>query len=156
MAHFNLAFGFLLIAILVPIAWVDFRHHIIPDKLNAALFVGGCVALWVTGQPPIIDALLGFVLAAVVFLAVRFAYKSLRGIEGLGLGDVKFFAASGVWVGATGLPWLTLFAAISGLVFALAVSLVFGNIGHKTRLAFGPHLAIGMLATWIAKSNNLM
>ncbi len=156
MAPFNLAFGLLLIAILVPIAWIDFRYHIIPDKLNAALFVGGCVSMWVTGQPPVIDASLGFVLAALVFLAVRFVYKRLRHVEGLGLGDVKFFAASGVWVGATGLPWLTLFAAISGLVFALAVSLVFGNINHKTRLAFGPHLALGTLATWVAKSNNLM
>ena len=156
MANLNLAFGLLLTTILVPIAWIDFRHHIIPDKLNAALFVTGCVAMWMTGQPPILDGLLGFVFAAVVFLGVRFAYMSLRDIEGLGLGDVKFFAASGVWVGATGLPWLTLFAAMSGLVFALAVSLVFGNIGQKTRLAFGPHLALGTLATWIAKSNNLM
>jgi leader peptidase (prepilin peptidase) / N-methyltransferase len=154
--NLNLIIGLLLAAILVPIAWIDFRLHIIPDKLNIALFAMGCAAVAITGQPQMLDALLGVVLAAAVFLAVRFAYKKLRRIEGLGLGDVKFLAASGVWVGATGLPWLILFASISGLAFALAVSLVFGNIGQKTRLAFGPHLALGTLATWIAKSSNIL
>jgi leader peptidase (prepilin peptidase) / N-methyltransferase len=138
------------------VAWIDLRRGIIPNALNGALLVFGFLACVTMGQPSQFDALLGVCLAGALFFAVHQLYRHLRGRDGLGLGDVKFLSAAGVWVGASGLPWLVLIASASGLVYALAVRLVSGNIDTRTRLAFGPHLALGLFLTWVSKGQGLL
>jgi leader peptidase (prepilin peptidase) / N-methyltransferase len=133
---------------LVAIAWIDFRSHIIPNVLNFSLAVFGCAVsvllldktLWVV----VFDA--G---AAVVFmLAVSKAYHSVRGRIGVGVGDVKFLGAAATWVGLFGMPWIVLIAAISGLLFAAGTSIRGGDLKLDSRIAFGPHLSIGLMFTW--------
>jgi leader peptidase (prepilin peptidase) / N-methyltransferase len=149
----EVVFAVMLTGVLAAIAWIDSRHHIIPDWLNLMLGGLGIVSCYLAQIPSFTDALIGGVGALVFFLGLRHAYHYLRGVQGLGLGDVKFLAAAGLWVGASGLPWLVLFASISGLCYILATRIANKSFDSTTRVAFGPHLALGLFATWMANVN---
>lgn len=128
------------------LAWIDIRHGIIPDWLNStiaglglskAVIAGGALA----GMEAVYE---GAVIGAVFWL-LRWLYFALRKIQGLGLGDVKFLAAAGVWVGVSGLPMLLLVAALTALVCAGVMQLAGQRLNGRTAMSFGPFLAIGLL-----------
>lgn len=147
----------LLIAILAPMAWIDARHLIIPDSLNLLFAISGLAHLYLqSGFAAIPSALLAAVLVAVFFLGLRLAYSKLRGHAGLGLGDVKFLAAATLWLGALGLPWLVLFASISGLAWHIVLSARNQPASWTQRVAFGPHLAVGFVISWLWQPHNLL
>ncbi len=73
----------------------------------------------------------GAVIGAVFWL-LRRLYFALRKIQGLGLGDVKFLAAAGVWVGVSGLPMLLLVAALTALVCAGVMQLAGQQLNGRT------------------------
>jgi leader peptidase (prepilin peptidase)/N-methyltransferase len=144
-------FAAALFALAVAIAIYDFRQQIIPDGLNAGVAVLGAAqvyALTITSPP---DSLAGAVAGGLGFWIMRKAFKHFRGIDGLGFGDVKFAAAGGIWVGLSGLSWFVLFGSLSGLMFAAVSHMVGHRLNTTTRLAFGPHLAAGLVMTWIFK-----
>lgn len=141
-----------LAGILAPIAWIDQMRFIIPDALNALLFVAGVIYAMTAGHHSLVEIALGILLSIAVMLALRGAYRSLRGVAGLGLGDVKFIAAAVPWIGPAQLPWLVLFACCSGLVAVVAGSKRAVGDGVMTRIAFGPHLSAGLLLCFMLQS----
>ena len=82
--------------------------------------------------------------AALLLLGVRWAYKAVRGREGLGLGDIKMLAMVAAFLGF----WpavLTLFAGtILASCWAVAL-LARGKAGSETRLPFGSFLGVAGL-----------
>jgi leader peptidase (prepilin peptidase)/N-methyltransferase len=72
------------------------------------------------------------------------------------MGDVKFLSAAAVWVGIEGIPWLVLIGCLSGLVFVIALHLSRRPVTMQTHIAFGPHLAVGMFATWMFKTSGVL
>jgi leader peptidase (prepilin peptidase) / N-methyltransferase len=138
------------------IAVIDSRHHVIPDRWNAILAATGLLFAALGSADGLLAAFIGMIFALAVGLVLRLAYAAIRGRQGLGLGDVKFLAASGAWVGAFGLPFLVLFASISGLVFAVGLHLGGRPVSAASRIAFGPHLAVGLFLTWVLKPAGLL
>ena len=67
----------------------------------------------------------------------------LTGEDGLGLGDAKLLAAAGAWLGWRDLPVLIVLAAVSALVFALAM--------RTRKIPFGPWLAAVFWVLWILR-----
>jgi leader peptidase (prepilin peptidase)/N-methyltransferase len=65
------------------------------------------------------DALIGAGAGYLGLAAVAAAYRSLRGREGLGGGDPILLGGIGAWLGWQVLPTILLFAALSGLAFAV-------------------------------------
>ena len=128
------------------LAWIDIRHGIIPDWLNLTIAGLGLSKAVVVGGP-----LAGFELACegaaigAIFWLLRRLYFAFRKIQGLGLGDVKFLAAAGIWVGVAGLPMLLLVAALTALVCAGLMQLAGRQLNGQTAMSFGPFLAIGLL-----------
>ena len=123
---------------LVAIAWIDARRMIIPDALNALLFATGAAAALLTATPSPAMALGGTLAAPAVLAGVRWIVSRRTGREAMGLGDVKFAAGAGAWVGLDALPLLLVVASTSGLVVALV-----GRRDGEGRLPFGPFLALG-------------
>src|ERR1700761_1261493 len=106
----------LLCVLCVAVAWIDIRHGIIPDWLNLAIAALGLLAIAVSAdRSTAIQALGEGVIIGVIFWLLRRLYFFLRGIQGLGLGDVKFLTAAGIWVGVAGIPMLLLVATIMAL-----------------------------------------
>jgi leader peptidase (prepilin peptidase)/N-methyltransferase len=130
------------------LALIDIRRGILPDGLNLAVAaVGLTKAFVVDGAPGGIEAVYEGVAIGLIFWLLRRLYFVLRKTQGLGLGDVKFLGASGIWIGIAGLPTLLLIATLTALAAAGSLQLAGRNMTRQTSLPFGPFLAIGLLLT---------
>jgi leader peptidase (prepilin peptidase) / N-methyltransferase len=128
------------------LALIDTRHGIIPDWLNvtiAGLGLSKAVALggWLAG----LEAACEGAAIGAIFWLLRRLYFAVRKIQGLGLGDVKFLAAAGLWIGISGLPMLMLVAALTALTAAGCMQLAGQNMTRRTSISFGPFLMLGLL-----------
>jgi leader peptidase (prepilin peptidase) / N-methyltransferase len=128
------------------LALIDIRHGIIPDWLNLAIAGLGLARMAVAGGFVAgIEAACQGVAIGLIFWLLRRLYFRLRKIQGLGLGDVKFLAAAGIWTGITALPLLLLIAALTALAAAGIMQWSGRDMTRRTSLPFGPFLAIGLL-----------
>jgi leader peptidase (prepilin peptidase)/N-methyltransferase len=76
---------------------------------------------------------------------VAWAYRRLRGVTGLGMGDVKLAALLGAFLGpAAGAVAVGLGAAAA--LAALLLLIALGRAGTKTPLPLAPFLALGGVA----------
>jgi len=132
----------------ILLAWVDLRRGVIPDWLNLAIaFAGLARAVALDGSAAaLIAGCEGITIGALVW-SLRWLYFKLRNDQGLGLGDVKLLAASGVWVGIAGVPVQLLVASLTALAAAGCLYIAGRTMTRQTRLPFGPFLAFGLLVT---------
>lgn len=139
-------------AVLAPIAVIDARRQIIPDVLNLLLAACGLALTYASqARSPIL--LLAEAIAVMgLFGMLSILYRRFRGRSGLGWGDVKFMGAATCWVGLPGIPLVTLMASASGLAYVLIRQLTARGISPQTRIAFGPHLSLGLLVVWLANA----
>jgi len=141
------SFG-LLCLLSAVLAWIDIRDGIIPDWLNLTIAgVGLLRAVIVDGPLAGSEAWCEGAAIGAIFWLLRRLYFAFRKIQGLGLGDVKFLAAAGIWVGVVGLPMLLLIAALTALACAAVMQLTGRQLTAQTSMSFGPFLAIGLLIT---------
>jgi leader peptidase (prepilin peptidase) / N-methyltransferase len=146
-------FGTFLALLVLFVAATDLARFEIPDLANCAIFVLGIG--WVVSagfySGTILDAALRAAVAAAVLEIVRILYRRLRGIEGLGMGDVKLAAAGAPW-----LPWSHLQVAL--LIAVCAALLVVGGraliardwLHMRLALPFGAFLAPAVWVVWFA------
>jgi leader peptidase (prepilin peptidase)/N-methyltransferase len=138
----------LLCLLSVVLAWIDIRHGIIPDWLNLTIAgLGLSKAVIIGGAPAGLEAACEGAVIGATFWLLRRLYFALREVQGLGLGDVKFLAAAGIWSGVEGLPMLVLVAALIALACAGLAQLAGRQLSGQTSISFGPFLAIGLLFT---------
>src|ERR1700722_497816 len=131
-------------------ALIDIRHGIIPNGLNLSLATLGLIKALVGGGAIAgIEAACEGAAIGLIFWLLRRLYFTLRKTQGLGLGDVKFLAAAGPWIGVAGLPTLLLIATLTALAAAGSLQLAGRDMTRRTALPFGPFLAIGLLLTVI-------
>ena len=143
-----LPFGLLCILSAV-LAWIDIRDGIIPDWLNLAIAGLGLVKITMTGDSSAaIEALGEGVAIGALFWLLRRLYFSFRGVQGLGLGDVKLLGAAGIWVGIAGIPLVLLVATMTALACVGVMQLSGRALTARTSLPFGPFLAAGLLLTF--------
>lgn len=134
---------------LVLLALLDAEHFWLPDLLTLPLGAAGLmVAVW-RGEPSWQDALLGVIAGAGFFAGMAWAYRRLRGREGLGGGDVRLLGAAGAWVGWIGLPSLLLWACAAGLSLVAAQALLGKAPKADQPIPFGVFLALGLWLTWL-------
>jgi leader peptidase (prepilin peptidase) / N-methyltransferase len=139
------------------LAWIDLRRGIIPDWLNLAIAIIGLArAVFLDGWTAAFGAgCEGLLVGAVVWL-LRRLYFMLRKFQGLGLGDVKLLAASGIWVGVAGVPMQLLIASLAALATAGIFQIAGRTMTRQTSLPFGPFLALGLLITLALRQEGLM
>lgn len=126
--------------LLLPLAWLDWRHYWLPDRLVAVLAAAGLAFGGLLG-PSLADRLVGGIIAWGALSFLLLAYRRLRGREGLGQGDPKLFGAIGLWLGWTMLAPILALAAALGLAVALA-----RGLSRTDALPFGTMLAV---AAWV-------
>ena len=88
------AAGILLGWLLVLLVVADLRHRLLPDILTGTLAASGLLVALILPPPHLVTALTGAAIGGGSFLLLRFLYYRVRGIEGLGLGDVKLMAGA--------------------------------------------------------------
>jgi leader peptidase (prepilin peptidase)/N-methyltransferase len=149
---FHIVATIVLVSLLIPIAIIDQRRQIIPNVLNVALLLAGLIYAASNSVDQLWWACLSVMATGVFFAAIKWGYGRLRKQQGLGWGDVKFLAAAGAWASPALMPWVVLVASMSALLYAIMITLrQSGGVSFVNRIAFGPHLAIGLFAAWFLK-----
>jgi leader peptidase (prepilin peptidase)/N-methyltransferase len=134
----------------------DARHFIIPDVLSLPAIPAGMVAsvLVLHGgdwQSGLRESFFGIIAGGGTFYLLRWLYFRWRGVEGLGLGDVKLAAVAGAWLGAEALPAACLLATVSALIGVGLRRAVGGRSDSRSgaHIPFGSFIAPSILAFWL-------
>ena len=138
------AFG--LCASLLAMSAIDIDTHLLPDSMTLPLLWAGIIVNINGMFASLQDAVLGAIFGYLVLWAVHWAFKLVRGVEGMGYGDFKLLAALGAWLGWAALPQIVLIAAVAGAVVGLAATWR-GRMRFEEPLPFGPFLAAGGAVT---------
>ena len=137
---------------LAALSVIDFRTGYLPDVIVAPLgFIGLGVAI--IGSPIGVKwpmALLGAVINAGLFYGLRWLVTRLKGIEAMGLGDVKLVGVGGLWLGPLGLPYIMAVAGIATLLGAGIAGLITGKPVWRGEMPLGPGLALGIWGVFVA------
>ncbi len=144
LAGIYILFGGILLAFLSSLTWNDFKTFRLPDNLTLPLIPLGILQAYLLTSNFIANVI-GTIIGYLVFVIIEYAFKTLRGIDGLGRGDAKLLAAGGAWCGWSNLPFIVLIASSIGIV--LAMSPKYKALG---RIPFGPFLAFGIFIVWTA------
>ena len=138
---FLLLFG----ASLIAIAFIDLQHKIIPDVLSIpGMIVGFIYSLLPFSSMTWMDSMIGIVGGGGFLLLVGLAFEKMTGREGMGMGDVKMLAMIGAWTGWRALLFIILLSSLAGSLIGGAL-LFLSRQGVRTRIPFGPFLALGTL-----------
>lgn len=137
-------FGWLLLAL----AALDVIEFWLPDYLTVALALTGFAAIFLA-PPGLEDRLIGGVAGAASLWTIGFAYRRLRGREGLGGGDPKLLGAIGLWVGWAMLPFVLLLASLAGLGLVSADRVRGRTVSASDRYPLGALMAIAAYPVWL-------
>lgn len=144
MARFGLSLvgveAAVLALLLLPLALIDLEHHLLPDLLTLPGIALGLAFSAMGGLASLRDAAIGAALGAALPLLVIVAYRAVRGVEGMGLGDVKLLAMIGSHLGWLGMLLTLCLGACAGALVGLALILA-GRGRADTELPFGTFLA---------------
>ena len=130
-------------AMLVALFFIDLEHQLLPDAITLpGVVIGVAASAW--AGPGLLSSAAGAALGAGTLLAIRWGWKRITGIDGMGLGDVKMLAMVGAFLGWQQV-WLVLFlASLTGAVVGVSIA-VTGRGSMKSRLPFGTFLAVAAL-----------
>jgi leader peptidase (prepilin peptidase)/N-methyltransferase len=128
----------------LALALIDLEHQILPDVMTYPAIVFGLVFSWFGGFTSFVDSVAGALVGAALPTMVILLYRWLRGIEGMGWGDVKYLAAIGAVVGLQGCLMVLVMAAVLGAMVG-GVLIALGRGSGKTALPFGTFLAVAVI-----------
>jgi len=138
----SLTAGLIFSSLLVVLTMIDFDHQILPDKLTLGGLIVGFIFSFFRSDITVIYSLIGVLVAGGLLFLIAYLSKG-----GMGGGDIKMMAMVGSFTG----PIIAVSSIFLGAVIALIAHLpgiVFGKTGMKTKLPFGPFLALASLIFW--------
>lgn len=156
--------GVVLSSALVAITFIDIDIWEIPDEISLPGIVIGAIVRPLAFGSEWYDGLAGAALGGGVLWSVRAAFMRLRGVEGMGLGDVKLTAMLGAFLGLQSILPVILVASTTGaLIGVLILAIRKGPpaappapvspvaddddwVPPPNAVPFGPFLALGGLA----------
>jgi len=131
-------------SILIILFGTDFDTQRLPDVITLPAIVVG-VIFSAFAPPGLAASVVGAALGAAILQLVRWLWRRLRGVDGMGFGDVKMLAAIGAFLGWRQV-WVVLFlASLTGAMLGIVLSLGRGR-SMQTRLPFGTFLAVAAYA----------
>ncbi len=150
MALVSAVFGWWLLILAV----IDGEHFWLPDRLTLPLGAVGLLQAGafaaLSGTPmATLHNLIGAAAGFAALWLVAFAYRRLRGREGLGGGDPILLGSIGAWVGWQGLPSVVVWAGMAGLTVVLVMVITRRDVSAEMKLPFGVFLALGGWMVWI-------
>ena len=137
-------------------AFEDVRSMRVPNIWNALAAIGGFVVVMIEAwwlQVDLIGALGWAALSAMicggVFFLLRELFFRLRGVEGLGFGDVKLAATAGVWLGWELFPVAVSVAALGAILWVAAAALLHRGWPRERKIPFAAFLAPAIWIAWL-------
>ena len=133
------------VAALVAITVIDLDHQIIPNRIVAPLAMAAIALTAIFAPHHLAEHVIAGAAAGGFLLIAVLAYPA-----GMGMGDVKLAAVMGLVLGRAVAPAMFI-ALITGTVVGAVVMARKGvREGRKTRIPFGPFLALGSIVAIFA------
>ena len=123
---------------------IDLQHRILPNVITLPGIVLGLVFSAVLPVPGWLPATIGAVVGGGALFVIAEAYYRIRGVEGLGMGDVKMLAMIGAFLGWQLTLVTLMLASFSGSIIGVGL-MASGKRGMQAALPFGTFLAVGAL-----------
>jgi leader peptidase (prepilin peptidase)/N-methyltransferase len=175
---FALPFDLVFIAAVTALVFIDAEHMILPNVITYPGIVFSLVARvaipYLVGEPhfddlpmllngplagmplwaaSLIGAFLGALIGGGSLWLMGWTWEKLRGIEAMGLGDVKMMFMVGAYLGWR-LTILNIFLGVlSGSIIGIALMMRQGRRNMQMLLPFGVFLGIGAIAALLIGSN---
>lgn len=123
---------------------IDFKHHIIPNRLNLTIFEVGLVITVIGGISDInfaINSIEGMLIGGGTFFIITLVGGIIAGKEAMGYGDVKFMAALGLYFGFANMVAIIFIAFLIGAI--LSILLILLKIKKTNEyIPFGPFIVL--------------
>jgi len=135
------------------IFFIDLENFIIPDSLNFSIMGLALVKNFIPSLNTslihdINQSLIGGIIGYFSIWVIIFLYKTLKKIDGMGLGDAKLMAGIGLLFGWQSIPLVLFLSSILGLFFVIP-SLLKKQKTMKSEIPFGPFIIIAMLIYFV-------
>ena len=124
---------------MVVLFFIDLEHQILPNVITLPGIVAGLAASAFL-PPGLFLAVLGALLGGGVLWAIAEIYVRVRGMEGMGMGDVKMLGMIGAFLGAPLMALTLVIASFAGALTGVGLMLA-GRGDLQRRLPFGTFLA---------------
>ncbi|KAG0194110.1 hypothetical protein DFQ28_001246 [Apophysomyces sp. BC1034] len=139
-----IAFGFC--AALLAMSAIDLATKLLPDSLTLPLLWAGLLVNLHAVFSTLDAAVIGTVAGYLSLWTVYWLFKFVRGVKGIGYGDIKLFAAIGAWFGWNALLQVILIASVCGATVGVGATLA-KRMRLEEPLPFGPFLAGAAMLT---------
>jgi len=143
--NLNLIKYIILTPMLLSALVVDYKKQIIPNRLNLVMFEIGLVIAFLFGFSNVaitIDMLLGMIAGIVIFLIIELIGALIYGKkDAIGLGDIKFIGALGLYFGFTNITAISIMAFLIGAITAI-ILIITRNKKSNEYMSFGPSIVI--------------
>jgi leader peptidase (prepilin peptidase)/N-methyltransferase len=126
---------------LVALTFIDADTQLLPDDITLPLLWAGLAANLAGLFVPLREAVIGAIAGYLSLWSVYWAFKLIRGKEGMGYGDFKLLAALGAWLGWKVLPAIVLLSSLVGALVGIGL-IVFRRHDRSVPLPYGPYLAV--------------
>ena len=148
----------LLTPFIISVFAIDFKDHIIPDRLILILFEIGMISSVIEGFDSLnifIDRLLGMTIGFAIFGIITLLGGFIAKKKAMGYGDVKLMAALGLIFGIMG---ILMIIVISFLIAAIVsvVLLIVKKKKFTEYIAFGPYISIASFIVMFSSINSLL
>lgn len=140
-AFLSYSIPLLLLITLMIISLKDIREGIIPDTGLLVLSLLGLLHCGLSHS-------LSVVILGGVGYGLYKTYPLLKGQEGLGFGDVKMMACSGIWLPTSEIPLFCIIAGSGGIFLAIVWRLLY----KKVQFPLGPVLSFALGVCTFRKS----
>jgi leader peptidase (prepilin peptidase)/N-methyltransferase len=143
--------GFLFVAAMIVISFIDLDVRIVPDVISLPGIVGGLlfsiIGYFLIGRdadlvPSPVSSLIGILAGGGFLLATAWLYEKVTGVEGMGGGDIKLLAMIGAFLGWPSIPITLFIASLIGSAVGLTCMVLTGA-GRRLALPFAPFLCSG-------------
>lgn len=140
------------VSALIVITFIDMDYQIIPDSISLpGTAVGIAAGIFILNDPYVAGARLGAI-NTLAGSALGFGLYYLIAVlsrGGMGGGDIKLMAMIGAFLGWKGVLMTTFAGSVLGSIIGVFLMTAKGK-GRKTRIPFGPFLAVGALISLLA------
>ena len=147
--NLNLIKYIILTPFLISTFVIDFNHQIIPNRLVLTMFEIGLIFTFIYGLSDVaisFNMFLGMITGGGLFLIITLLGGLVYGKEAMGMGDVKFMGALGLYFGFANIIIITLISFLVGAI--LSIILLATKIKKTDEyIPFGPFIVI---ATFVA------
>lgn len=124
---------------------IDCKKQIIPNRLNLTIFEVGVVIAFIFGFSNVaitIDMLFGMLVGMTIFVILALIGGLIYGSkDAIGLGDIKFIAALGLYFGFANITTISIMAFIIGAITAIILILTKRKKANEY-MSFAPSIVI--------------